>query len=114
MVDDRDSELYALLLEKEGFTVYRASSTADALLWLKSNDTDAILSDLSLPRQDGLSFIESLDRKRYRIALMTGMYLTPVARQILMEGGAEMVFEKTVHGKQLVAQVVEWLKKERG
>ena len=53
--DDEDwSETLRVVLEKAGYRVHVASSSASAQAWLSSNRPDAILQDIMMPDGNGL------------------------------------------------------------
>jgi antitoxin Phd len=62
IVDDEPSVLasYAHSLTEAGFEVARASNGADALRRIESDQFDAILSDVSMPKIDGLTLLRRL------------------------------------------------------
>lgn len=62
LVDDEPSVLkaYARSLAKAGFDVAQASDGADALRRVESGQFDAVLSDVSLPKVDGLTLLRRL------------------------------------------------------
>jgi two-component system chemotaxis response regulator CheY len=47
-------------LERDGFTVLEASDGVDALRQLGTNSVNAIVSDLAMPRMDGVTFLKSV------------------------------------------------------
>jgi len=59
--DDADaSDLLATMLNSYGAEVTSASSARAALAWLKRRHPDLIISDLGMPREDGLWFIRQV------------------------------------------------------
>src|SRR2546425_9634514 len=62
IVDDDPSVLdpYARSLTDAGFEVAQASGGADALRHIESDQFDAIFSDVSMPRIDGLTLLRRL------------------------------------------------------
>ena len=55
-------ETTVAILREEGYVVVQAADGADALELLKGHDIDVLLLDLRLPRLDGASILEALDR----------------------------------------------------
>jgi two-component system chemotaxis response regulator CheY len=62
IVDDDRTWLSALtrLLEREGFTVATATNAGSALKALKGTKVDLIVSDLNMPRMDGLELRDAI------------------------------------------------------
>ena len=62
------------ILEEAGHGVIEACDGADALAQYQSHQTDLILTDLMMPRKDGLTFIAEVQREfpHTKIAAMTG------------------------------------------
>ena len=65
VVDDDESvrEVFALLLRKEGYEVTAAENGFDGLLKLKQLVPDVIISDLNMPKLDGLGLLRALRTK---------------------------------------------------
>jgi DNA-binding response OmpR family regulator len=67
LVIEDESRILAFLargLEAEGFSVIGASDGVEGLRLASESDCDLVLLDLLLPRLDGLSVLEQLDRTR--------------------------------------------------
>jgi CheY-like chemotaxis protein len=64
VVDDNavDLRLHHLVLEKAGYEVWDANSAEQALEILRTRKPDAILTDLNLPRMDGLTLARQLKK----------------------------------------------------
>ncbi|MBI4488928.1 MAG: sigma-54-dependent Fis family transcriptional regulator [Deltaproteobacteria bacterium] len=60
VVDDEENVvvLFKRILEKEGYEVESAASGEEALGWLETDWFDLLISDLKMPRMDGLEFIQ--------------------------------------------------------
>jgi CheY-like chemotaxis protein len=59
--DDADArELMHAVLEQRGATVHSAASVAQAFEVLGTTSLDAIISDIAMPQEDGLSLIRRL------------------------------------------------------
>jgi len=55
-------ETTVAILREEGYVVVQAADGVDALDVLRGHDIDVLLLDLRLPRLDGASVLEALDR----------------------------------------------------
>jgi len=90
VVDDEQDlgDMLELSLSREGFAVVVAHDGAQALEYLeRHHDVDAILSDLSMPRIDGIGLYHELVRRHphltRRIAFMTGNTVGSQGREFL-------------------------------
>ena len=75
VVDDSaaDRELAGHLLEKQGWTVFYAEDGTEALVQMKSQLPDLVLTDLVMPKLDGLGLVEQVkvDHSAVPVVLMT-------------------------------------------
>lgn len=64
VVDDDALVLEALgdLLEHEGYTVLKASSGRSGVTLYRENDPDLVVSDILMPKMDGIEFIREIRR----------------------------------------------------
>ena len=58
------------LLKKHGYTPLPASSGEEALLLLKKNDVDLIISDIRMPKMDGLEALNKILSKCKNIPII--------------------------------------------
>lgn len=74
IVDDAplNLKLAALILEKEGYQVYRATDAKEALTLLDASRPDLILLDIQMPGMDGMEMVRRLkaDPVTARIAVV--------------------------------------------
>lgn len=65
LVEDNplNQKLVVRFLESNGHKVAVAETAADADAWLQTHDPPVILVDVSLPGEDGLSFVRRLRRR---------------------------------------------------
>jgi two-component system response regulator MprA len=78
VVDDEPAirETLSDLLEDEGFAVTRARDGLEAMQYLESRTFELIVSDVKMPRLDGLSMARQLRRQGHPIpiVLMSAVY----------------------------------------
>lgn len=78
VVDDEPGirETVAALLEDEGYLVSRARDGLEALSVVESRPFDLVLSDVKMPRLDGIALVRRLRRGGYDlpIVLMSAVY----------------------------------------
>jgi CheY-like chemotaxis protein len=72
VVDDEDSirEVFAQLLQREGYEVATAEDGFDALLKLKQFLPDVIISDLNMPKMSGFEFLSVVRRRFPKISVI--------------------------------------------
>jgi signal transduction histidine kinase/ActR/RegA family two-component response regulator len=114
VVDDQDDarELVAAVLEDAGAVVSQASSAQDALTFLATNaTTNAIVSDIGMPDEDGYSFIQRVRASAYgeSARALPALALTAFARaedrQRALESGFQEHVAKPIEPGRLVAAV---------
>lgn len=116
VVDDNPliRDLLAQALTRAGFLTARAPDGEEALGWLAAVSFDAVVSDVCMPRMDGLELLEQI-RTRFPqlpVVLMTGSS-TEVMREAALAFGATALLEKPVASDDLIAAVVHALRGER-
>ena len=113
MVDDEPDacELATILLRLEGADVTTATSAAEARRALASRDYDVLLSDISMPEEDGYSLIETIrreeeraERPRLPAAALTAL-ARPIEHQRAIEAGYDEFLSKPFTAAALVAIV---------
>lgn len=62
VVDDekKQRDILKMILEKHGYEVILSATAEDALKIYKDNDFDAVITDLKLPKMDGIKFMEEI------------------------------------------------------
>lgn len=112
LVDDKECELLLLLFKQFGLSdVHCVASAKEAHQWLAANKADVIITDMAMNgiNGDGLSFVEALEKGRYRIGILSGYEIGAVPYALLKESGVERVFLK--HNPRIfMNEIVEWLK----
>ncbi|HET9368708.1 MAG TPA: response regulator [Vicinamibacterales bacterium] len=113
MVDDEPDacELATILLQLEGAEVTTATSAAQARVALATHEYDVLLSDISMPEEDGYSLIETIrrdeqqtERPRLPAAALTAL-ARPIEHQRAIEAGYDEFLSKPFTAAALVATV---------
>ncbi len=104
IVDDSaaDCQLAGHLLEGDGSTVFYAQDGEEALVQVQEHPLDLVLTDLVMPRLDGLALVERMraEHPRVPVVLMTARGSEEIAVQALESGAASYVPKKRlVRGK---------------
>jgi signal transduction histidine kinase/ActR/RegA family two-component response regulator len=108
-------ETLAQEMEAEGFAVVPAASGAGALQLLDAGEViDLIISDLSMPGMDGMSFIQEAQRRRSHLPaiLLTGFSATTGIALEAAVSGVLTLLRKPVHGRMLAERVAMLLERE--
>ncbi|WP_320824804.1 sigma-54 dependent transcriptional regulator [Reinekea sp.] len=116
MIDDDREIIEALteMLELEGFHVKGFLSPEKALLSLNENSPVVILSDVKMPRMDGLSLLAKLQQidTDIPVLLMSGHGDIPMAIQAMNEGAYDFL-EKPLQPEKLLSQLQRAADKRR-
>ncbi|WP_052389517.1 PAS domain-containing hybrid sensor histidine kinase/response regulator [Belnapia moabensis] len=119
LVDDEDlvREVLAQHLSDRGYAVVQASEGATALALLDADEpVDALVSDLSMPRMNGVTLIREAQRRKPRLpaVLLTGFAGEEVELEArgIAEGGFGMM-RKPVTGADLAERVAALLEAVR-
>ncbi|MBX3170737.1 MAG: PAS domain-containing protein [Candidatus Eremiobacteraeota bacterium] len=104
--DDRDGrELLQKLLERRGARVLSADSVSQAMHILQGEKPDLLVSDISMPDQDGYDLIRNV-RRRWSDRQLPALALTALARsadrQRTLAAGFQKHLCKPVHPEQLM------------
>src|ERR1051326_615679 len=117
--DDRDScAMLAFALKRGGFEVATAPDGLDALEWFREHRTDALVTDVFMPRMDGIMLIQAireLSRDVPLVAISAGWNVANlqvneelVEKDVLVaarRAGADRTFSKPVDPLALVSAV---------
>jgi CheY-like chemotaxis protein/nitrogen-specific signal transduction histidine kinase len=103
--DDPDAlDLFARLLHRAGAEVHTAVSARDAATVMSSAAFDVVLSDIEMPGEDGLVFIERLRKEGSRLPVVAvTAYGTADDRSRMLSAGFDAVVAKPVDAGELVA-----------
>jgi signal transduction histidine kinase/response regulator RpfG family c-di-GMP phosphodiesterase len=120
VVDDEEDARAVLrrLLRGYGARVSEASSAAEALVKLSSEEPDVLLCDIGMPGEDGLSLIgkirarEPAEGARLPAAALTA-YATPADLRRVLEAGFDRHLAKPVNPEDLIAAVTRLVGDDR-
>ena len=111
--DSRD--LLQFMLEREGFQVTLADDGVDGIQQATSEPPDLIISDLSMPRVDGVSMIKRL-RSLPRVCKVPILALTSHGLEKAMNAiraGADRALTRPVENRLLISFVYDLLSRSR-
>lgn len=95
IVDDDNSILFLMqkMLEKEGYVTFGAENAFDALKILENTAIDLVLSDITMPKMDGLEFLKRLKQMKPHIpvVIMTADPNLPKVKTALSQGALEFL-----------------------
>jgi two-component system response regulator PilR (NtrC family) len=95
VVDDEEAmrEFLRILLEKEGHEVISAADGAAALGLATSREMDLIISDIKMPRLDGVGFLTGLREKGLEtpVIMMTAYASSDSAIQAMKQGAFDYI-----------------------
>ena len=110
LIDDSPSirALMRSVLERENFKVVEAVDGEDAIDKLDGQALGLIVSDISMPRMDGLSFLRYVrmhPRYKFTPVLMLTTETRPEVKQAARDQGAQGFLNKPCSPSQLLAAV---------
>jgi CheY-like chemotaxis protein/anti-sigma regulatory factor (Ser/Thr protein kinase) len=108
VVDDQEAlrSLLARLLEREGFDPIQAEDGAQAVEMYKSESPIVVVSDIMMPKMDGLMLLNEIRRidRNATVILMTGQGNEDVLLKAL-RGGATNFFKKPFNVRELIDEI---------
>jgi CheY-like chemotaxis protein/anti-sigma regulatory factor (Ser/Thr protein kinase) len=108
VVDDQQAlrTLLSRLLEREGFEPLLAEDGEQAIELFKSQSPLLVVSDIMMPRMDGLSLLNEIKRidRNATVILMTGQGNEDVLLKAL-RGGATNFFKKPFNVRELIEEI---------
>lgn len=114
LVVDDEPDLREILSDEfrqEGFTVFEAENGLAALAILQSSPVDLVISDIRMPKGDGLFLLREIRKKSPTspsVILISGF--TDVDRKQALREGAQELFCKPFDFEQLKKAVIRNLK----
>ena len=107
-MDDQEAlrSLLARLLEREGFDAVQAEDGAQAVEMYRSESPLVVVSDIMMPRMDGLTLLNEIRRidRNATVILMTGQGNEDVLLKAL-RGGATNFFKKPFNVRELIDEI---------
>jgi CheY-like chemotaxis protein/anti-sigma regulatory factor (Ser/Thr protein kinase) len=108
VVDDQQAlrTLLSRLLEREGFDPIQAEDGEQAIELFKSQSPLLVVSDIMMPRMDGLTLLTEIKRidRNATVILMTGQGNEDVLLKAL-RGGATNFFKKPFNVRELIDEI---------
>lgn len=115
VVDDSPvvKKIVTTTLIKKGFDVREALDGVEALEILLSEKIDLVITDLNMPKMDGLQLTREIRKnpiyKRIPIIMLT---TNPSEEQKALEAGANLYLKKPVTSEELISHVQKFLSVE--
>ena len=118
IVDDEEmaTKTLSMLLGLEGFSsVYTFNNPSDALLWLKDNDVNLIISDFIMPQMNGIDFLSKAKTltNHTSMILLTGYADKENAIRAINEIGIFKYIEKPWDNTNLIINIKNALEQSR-
>lgn len=113
IVDDEESirKILKTTLEGKGYKVDIAENGEEALIALKINDYNLIISDMKMPKMDGIEFLKNLKERKSKALIL---FLTSAEKQEVLsralQYGIDGFIEKPFHPEEVLGIVEEKLK----
>lgn len=108
LVDDDPEVVWALgrFFTRSGFSVNTCGDGVEAIELLESRDFDAVITDLQMPRLNGLALIDWLreNKSRCKIVVMTA-FGGPSIRRLSIAKGAILYLEKPVDPELMLTSI---------
>ena len=117
IVDDDEIWLHAIKKKmdkyKKAFSVLTAEDGLDAVEKLKKNVISLVVTDMQMPRMDGLALLAHLSENYPDIpVIVVTAYSTPKSKKAVLERGAAGYIEKPFAIENLIQKITNSLKKE--
>lgn len=117
LVDDEKTiiDISKKYLQKEGYTVFQATSAREALLIYEEKNIDLIITDIMMPEMDGYDFIlEILDKNEKMPFIFTTAKMSNQDRLYSLTLGADDYITKPFNPLELVLRVKNILRRIYG
>ena len=116
VVDDSESirEVVSFTLENEGYDVKVGNDGTDALKFLDGSPIDLVITDLKMPRKDGISLIEHISENYPGLkTLIITSYSNSNLAEIGIDKGAHSFLLKPLDFDQLLQRLSKIFKEEK-
>jgi len=104
IVEDEPTTSWALAegLSDDGYTIDTFRTAEEALVWLRTHQSDLVITDFRLPGLSGLELAQKLSRGRHAqpVIVVTAYGSTETVRE-LVRAGVREVFPKPFHVDEL-------------
>ncbi len=104
VVDDEEGaqELFNIILTDEGYDVSLASCADEALALLKNNTFNLVITDIKMPKMDGLQLLQEIRKTGYKTdVIMVTAYGEVESYLKAMSLGAAEYINKPIRIKEL-------------
>ena len=113
-----DDDLYARQammerLRSRGYQVKGAEDGLRALHYLQRERFDLVITDIQMPRMDGVALLHEIRRKAYAPVIVQTTLMDPSLREMLRRSGACEVLVKGEPSTELARLVEEICRKQR-
>lgn len=116
LIVDDDSSLRHLVrefLEHQGYCVFEAGGASAMRQVLEDEPIDAIVLDVMMPGEDGLSIARSLATRRDLSIVMVSALGSETDRIVGLEAGADDYLPKPISPRELLARIRAVLRRQR-
>jgi len=112
LVDDNEDYLALMkdMLYSSGYSVTTATNGADACDILEANDIDLIISDIKMPKLDGIklhAYARETEKYKETTFIFISGYKDVYSDLMTLDAKKDYLFDKTVPAKEIVALVNE-------
>lgn len=116
--DEADArEMVTLTLEQYGVTVVAADSVQQALIEYEQHQPDILISDISMPKEDGYDLIRQIRSSQNTRNNIPAIALTAYAReedkQLALNAGFDLHLSKPIEPFQLLESISQLIQKKR-
>lgn len=115
VVDDEDEfkEVLKEVFQMAGYTCLTASNGKEALKVFNNHNVDMVLTDVVMPKMDGIRLTEIIkDKYDCDVIMMTG-YVKDFSRKNAVDKGASEFIQKPLNIKKLLELVKSLLRKRQ-
>lgn len=109
--DDEICKLIKQLFENNGYTVFVANNTIDALDFLHYINFHAIILDYMMPKQNGIEFLHTLKQNKITIPVLMLTATNEINNKLdALTLGAQDYLTKPFHPKELILRINNLIK----